>query len=264
MRGSLPLSLLLLTILLVSGAACRAEESRAAQPDPAPGGERATNPPGEADKSHPPSKYLFIQRKIVAGQATLAEVRLALTDEDIGALTNTVHGLYSMRWHRGVFNLIHDMWALKKDNAPEINWTQIEKSPVRLALASTLIRVEPFKNDDCVEYLREHRHDEHEFHRAQVVIGLGFKAAVEDVDYIYEMADGNNPFVAQSAITALAIMDIAPARDALIRLLKKWGTDPRGTIIEDVLRQAYHWPPSEQPPPEDKKAAPAAPPAAAN
>ena len=260
MRGTLPLSLLLLT-LLVSAAVCRAEESHAAQP--APSGERATHPPGAAEKSHPPSNYLFIQRKIMVGQATLGEVRQALTDTDIGALTNTVHGLYSMRWHRGVYNLLHDMWTLKKDTAPEINWAQIEKAPVRLALASTLIRVEPFKNDDYLEYLREHRHDEHEFHRAQVVIGLGFKAAIEDVDYIYEMADGNNPFVAQSAITALAIMDIAPARDALIRLLKKWGTDPRGTIIEDVLRQAYHWPPSEQPPPADKNT-PSAPPAAGN
>ena len=239
---------LLLLVLFASawGFVAAAEEPSSASPGAAAPDRTAPAAGVREQKAHPPSKFVFIQRKIIAGQASFAEVRQALTDEDIGALTNTVHGLYSMRWHRGVYNLLHDMWAMKKDTAPEIQWRQIEKPPVRLALASTLLRVEPFNNDEYVNYLREHRYDEHEFHRAQVVIGLGFKASTQDMDYIYEMADGSNPFVAQSAVTALAIMDITPARDALIRLLDKWDGDPRGDIIHDVLRQAYHWPAEEQ------------------
>lgn len=183
----------------------------------------------------------LLRRKIMYGQATLAEVRKALTDPDIGALTNTVHGLYSMRGHRGVYKLVYELWALDKSNYPELQWRQFAKPPVRLALASTLIRIQPYDNGEYVDYLRAHRRDEHEFHRAQVVIGLAFKAAPEDVPYIYEMAAGDNAFVAQSAITALGVMNIPPAKDALIRLLQERGNDPRVQITKEVLRRAYDW-----------------------
>jgi HEAT repeat protein len=196
----------------------------------------------DADRPPPDPELALLHRKIMYGQATLAEVRKALTDPDIGALTNTVHGLYSMRWHRGVYHLIYDLWALRREKYPELQWRQFEKSPVRLALASTIIRIQPYDNNEYVNYLREHRYDAHEFHRAQVVIGLGFKAAVSDIDYVYEMADGDNAFVAQSAITALGLMDTPPAKQALIRLLEERKGDPRAKIVEEVLRRIYNWP----------------------
>jgi HEAT repeat protein len=192
-------------------------------------------------------QYLTLQRKIIAGRATFAEVRQALTDPDIGSLTNTVHGLYSMRWHRGVFNVLHSMWNGKPVEFPELQWTQFAKAPVRLALAGTLLRIEPFRKQDYLDYLREHRADQHEFHRAQVTIGLGFNGSADDVAWIRDMAAGDNPFVAQSAITALGLMDRPQARDALIELDSKFRTDPRGRIISEVLARAYEWPPAESP-----------------
>src|SRR5690606_27572801 len=182
---------LLAAVLAAVTVAAPAQDTGAPAADPAASAptERAANPQLE-----------LLQRKIAAGQATLAEVREALTDTNIAALTNTMHALYSMRWHRGVYNLLHDMWAGRRDTFPEIQWEQFSKPPVRLGLASTLLRMEPL-NREYLQYLRDHRQDEHEFHRAQVAIGLGFKAAVEDVDYIYSMAAGDNVFVAQTAIT---------------------------------------------------------------
>ena len=196
------------------------------------------------DHTRPPPdpEMIALHRKIMYGQATLAEVRQALTDPDIGELTNTVHGLYSMRWHRGVYNLIFDLWGLRREKYPELQWRQFEKAPVRLALASTIIRVQPQDNAEYVDYLREHRYDEHEFHRAQVVVGLGFKAALQDLDYIYEMASGDNAFVAQSAITALGLMNIPPAKEALIRMQEERPDDPRTQIVLEVLRRIYNWP----------------------
>lgn len=217
-----------------------------AEPPAAPARAAAERPP-------PDPQMQLLGRKIMYGQATLAEVRKALTDPDIGELTNTVHGLYSMRWHRGVQSLLVDLWTLQRERWPEINWRQFEKPPVRLALAGTLIRVQPFDNAEYVEYLRAHRFDEHEFHRAQVVIGLGFKAAAEDVDYIYDMANGDNPFVAQSAITALGLMNQSTARSALLKLRDVRAGDARVRIVEEVLQRAYDWRP------ETATAAPARP-----
>jgi HEAT repeat protein len=210
-------------------------------------------PAAAADESgaeRPPRDPVYdqLQRKIITGQASLAEVRQALCDPDIAALTNTVHGLYSMRWHRGVVNLLDDMWALRRDRAPEIRWEQIEKAPVRLALASTLVRLKPFGDEEYIHYLREHRRDAHEFHRAQVVVGLGFNAAAEDVPYIEEMAGGDNTFVAQSAITALGLMEIPAGKEALLRLRDRDFDDGRQVIVEEVLKRAYGWtPPADAP-----------------
>ena len=33
------------------------------------------------------------------------------------------------------------------------------------------------------------------------------------------------------------------ARDVLIELGKKYARDPRGKLIREVLKKAYHWPP---------------------
>lgn len=180
-----------------------------------------------------------LDQKILSGQASFAEVRTALANADIGALTNTVHSLYSMRWHRGVYNLLHDMWALRPESFPELQWKQFAKAPVRLALASTLLRIEPLRSQEYVAYLREHARDEHEFHRAQVLIGLAFKGDPKDVPYMLEMASADNPFVIQTAITALGIVNLPPAHAALEELQKKFAGDARARLARDVLQRAY-------------------------
>ena len=49
--------------------------------------------------------YHELREKITFGKATFAEVRQALTEPNVVNLTNTLHALYSMRWHRAVLHL---------------------------------------------------------------------------------------------------------------------------------------------------------------
>lgn len=190
--------------------------------------------------------YRLLLRNITYGRATLAQVRQAMTDTDVGELTNIVHALYSMRWHRGVTNLIYDMWEGRKQKYPELAWNLIDKAPVRIALASTICRMQITGTEKYLAYIRSHEHDENEFHRAQTAIALGFNGTENDVAYIKSMADGDNVYVAQSAITALALMGHKAASDALIALWHKYRNTKRGDLIQEVLRQAYNLVPHER------------------
>ena len=178
-------------------------------------------------------------KKILYGKANLSDIRQALTDKDIGRLTNTIHALYNYRWHRGVTNLLDDMWALKKKNAPEISWELFEKIPIKLALASTINRIKIFNTEEYKNYLHKHKYDEHEFHRAQVIIALSFNADPKDVEYLEEMADGENHYVTQTAISGLGIMGGEKAKKALGKLWRKYKETSRGNLIEEVLLNAY-------------------------
>lgn len=195
--------------------------------------------------------YNQLRRKIAAGQATLAEVRQALTDKDIGRLTNTLHALYSMRWHRGVIYLLGNMWELGKERYPELNWDSIAVAPARIALASTLSRIYYDDNDEYLEFIRSHANDEHEFHRSQVVVALGFNGDIDDVEYIKTMADGDNHYVAQSAITGLSLMNRKAASDAMIELWRKHRGTPRGDLLLELLRQVYNLVPTTEKPATD-------------
>lgn len=184
--------------------------------------------------------YEILGRKIMQGSASLAEVRQAMTDENIGSLVNTIHAMYSMRWHRGAMNLLDKLWALKLEEYPELNPELFRKTPVRLAMASTINRIKVINTEEYLSYLREHKYDDHEFHRAQVVMALAFNQNPDDVEYLYEMADSENHYVTQTAISALAIMGGNSAKKALGQLWKKYRNTPRGDLIEDVLKHAYN------------------------
>lgn len=199
----------------------------------------ADKPAKEIPLMTPELEFQGLQRKIILGKATLAEVRKALTNTDVGALTNTMHALYSMRWHRGVLNLLDDLWANYESKYPDLAWKQLGKVPVRIALASTINRIRIFGAKEYKEYIRAHKDDEHEFHRAQVVIALGLNADPEDIPYIYSMADANNVYVAQTAVTALGMMTIPQAEDALIKLKEKYENTEKGKLVQEVLSRAY-------------------------
>ena len=204
--------------------------------------------PGVEEKSSTPASahnYQELFEKIIQGQATLAEVREALTDQDPAALTNTVHALYSMQWHRGVIHVLKDMWAMNKTAYPELAWDLIEKPPVRIALASTLNRIFAGGTPEYKEYIRQHENETHEFNRAQVVVALGFNGDPADVEYLKTMASGDNVYVTQSALTGLAFMNNPQARDALIKLEETFKDDPRSKLAAELLSKAYHWPESE-------------------
>ena len=145
-----------------------------------------------------------------------------------------------MRWHRGVVHLLTGMWSLDKQKYPELAWDLIAKPPVRIAIASTINRMKIVKTEPYQDYIRSHQQDPHEFNRAQVAVGLGFNGDPRDLPYLREMADGDNHYVAQSAITALSIFGGDKARDVLVELAQKHAGLPRGDLMRDLLKQAYN------------------------
>lgn len=179
-------------------------------------------------------------QKIITGTAKMDDVKAALTDTDPASLTNTMHALYSMRWHRGVTHMLMDMWNLDKTDYPDISWDLIEKPPVRLALASTINRIQSSGTREFIDYLRAHEDEKHEFNIAQVAIGLGFQGDPADVEYLKKLASGDNHYVIQSSLTALSLMHNPAARDALEDIVLKFRDDPRSNLAVELLKQAYH------------------------
>jgi hypothetical protein len=190
------------------------------------------------------NKYIKeLHTRISSGNASFKEIRQALTDRDVPALTNTVHALYSMRIHRHVHHLLYDMWNMEKNKYPELSWDLIAKAPIRIALASTINRIQISGTHEYKDYIRSHKYDEHEFHRAQIVVALGLNGDPVDVPYLKEMASSDNTYVVQSAITGLAFMNNVQARDALVNIWKEFQEDPRADLILEVLAKAYDWVP---------------------
>ena len=152
--------------------------------------------------------YDVLREKITFGNANFSEVREALTEPDILNLTNTLHALYSMRWHRAVLHLLQNIWERKREKYPELAWDLLEKIPPRIALASTINRIRIFNTDEYKAYIRSHRYADHEFVRAQVVVSLGLNGDPDDVDYLVKMVNSSNHYVVQTAMTSLALMNI--------------------------------------------------------
>ena len=72
---------------------------------------------------------------------------------------------------------------------------------------------------------------------------LGFNAHLDDLPYLEAMSDGDNHYVAQSAITGLSLFGGKQARNILIKLANKYRGTSRGDLMTEMLRQAYRWPP---------------------
>ena len=200
--------------------------------------------------NHP--NYADLQRKITYGHADLAEMRQAFTNRDMLGLCNTIHALYSVRWHRGALNILDAMWGLNRGKYPEFSWDLLEKPSARIAVASSLNRINP-QNSDYLKYIRSQIDTEDDFNKAQVAVALGFNGDPQDVPFLKAASEGNNAYVVQSAITGLALMNNVPARDALVDLLGRNKNTAKGELISNVLKQAYSWvpeTPSDNPGPD--------------
>lgn len=99
--------------------------------------------------------------------------------------------------------------------------------------------------EEYKSYIRSHMYDEHEFHRAQVVVALGLNGDPKDVEYIKEMADSDNHYVTQSAISSLAMVAHVKAKDAMVELYEKYKDTARGKLILELLKKAYKWTPEK-------------------
>lgn len=192
----------------------------------------------------PKPNYNKLRSLITYGKATIIDVREALTETDVVGLSNTMHALYSMRWHRGVYHLYYDLWHLKKDKHPDFAWESLEKIPTRIALASTINRAQVYDTEEFKDYIHAHKNDEHEFHRAQVVVALGLNGDPNDVEYIKSMADSDNRYVTQSAISSLAMVAHVKAQDAMVELYEKHKGTQRGKLLLSLLKKAYKWEPA--------------------
>ena len=200
-----------------------------------------------ASREEPSSGINFdlLRRGITYGTATIFEVRQALTQTDEMGLSNTLHALYGMRIQRGVIHILRGIWADDRKAYPEFAWESLRKPSVRIAAASTLNRIQIVNSDDYKNYIREHRYAHDSFIRAQASIALGLGGDPEDLDYLFEQADGNDHYVAQSAITALSLYGGNQARDLMIELFKKHQGSARGNLVAELLKKAYGWPPAE-------------------
>ena len=224
------------TLLLIFSLCSCAEKENASTEQATPAIARNN----EAKQRPAPNLEIESAKKlIIYGNASIAQVRRALTEKDTAELTNTVHALFSMRWHRGVFNLLYKMWTMEVEEYPELNWKAIEKEPTRIALASTLNRIQITKTEEFQNYIRSFKEHEHEFIRAQVVVALGFNGDPVDVPYLNEMAEGDNDYVAQSAIAGLGLMNNNEAKQALIKLGTRYLDTERGAIVNGMLRDGY-------------------------
>jgi len=247
MRPCICIFVLLLT--LAAGCSEQADQNSSATPEssssaPAHGMETAEN-----EKSNSPSSatqdifYQELFKKIISSQASLAEVRQAMTDPNPASLSNTVHALYNLHWHRGVHNVLEAMWKLDKTTYPEFSWHLIEKPPVRIAVASTLNRTQIGRTGgsrEYIEYIRQLKNEKHEFNLAQIAVALGLNGDPADVDYVKSLASGDNHYVIQSSLTALALMHNTTARDALMELGTQFKNDSRSKLIAELLQQAYN------------------------
>jgi len=228
----LPLACLVAGILICRGLAAEPQAEIVPAPDAA---SRGDSVPTEPD-------YHVLRNKLAAGVATLAEVRTALTEPDPAGISNTMHALYSLHWNRMIYPLYDDLWNLSKQAHPEFAWRAIESVPARIALASTLARVRGGDEaGQLLAYIRSHRYDDHEFHRAQAVVALALNADPDDLDYIIEMAASDNAYVGRSAAAGLALSGLPRARDELIRLWRRQ-QDPDGKeYLARLLWRAYAW-----------------------
>ena len=182
-----------------------------------------------------------LQNKTIYGTATLSEVKELLTYPDLAGLTNSMHAMYAMRWHRGVLELLSDLWQNNQTPYPKIVWEEINKPPVRIALASTLARINQDDKEEWLNYIHSHKDDAHEFHKAQTIIALGFNADPADIKYIKTQIEGDNRYVTQTSITALAIMENPQAKNTMIELLEDYKDNPRATLLRDLLKKVYSW-----------------------
>ena len=235
--------------------ACFANDAVQTMPSP------AVSPPHASVAKQLPepnsAQYKVLHQKIAYGKASLAEIRMALTENNSLALANVMQALYAMRWHRGVIHLLNGLWELDKDKYPELAWKEIEIAPTRIALASTLNRIRIVGTEPYLDYIRQHIDSDNNLIGAQVAVALGFNGESKDLEVLEKYSAGDNPYIAQSAITGLGLFGSEQAQNILITLLGQFKESNRGNLIREVLQQGYKWPPAPltNPLPQDQASA---------
>ena len=72
------------------------------------------------------------------------------------------------------------------------------------------------------------------------MFALGVNGDAADIDYLKSMAAGENDYVAQSAISGLALMGGEAARDALAEIWRDARDTPRGDLAKAMIQRVYN------------------------
>jgi len=192
-----------------------------------------------------PSDIDALRQKIAARQASMADIKQALSTGGPGDIANAMHALYAMRASSMARSLMFDIWRNLQQEHPDLHWETLQLPVIRVALASTMNRIAAGTIPEFLDYIRSQSDSEESLVRAQVAMALGLNGDVQDIDLLVGGAAGDDHYVAQSAITGLAFMYIPQARDRLIELSGKYDNTPRGRLINEMLQSAYGWTPPQ-------------------
>lgn len=207
--------------------------------DPGP---RAVSPvPATAVAAAPPRSPRDLTReRIRLQEATREEVLDALEEDEVRGLANTVHVLYFMAGAGWVRDLLQALWEQDLRAYPTLHWGRLSAPAVRVALASTLARLDPPGREVFLAYLRQALSDPESFVRAQAAVGLGLSGTDEDAPRIEALARGGGPYDAEAAVKALAILGTEAGRAALLRLRADPAIDPRRrAVARQVLLEVF-------------------------
>jgi len=184
----------------------------------------------------------IILAKIVSGRASLSDIKSGLSVGKPGDTANLLHALHTMRDSLIVTKLLHAIWYQRHDLHPDIPWERLELPLVRVALASTLNRTFGSNTAEFLDYIREQRDNEIFLVRSQVAVALGMNGDPQDIDTLAGYVSDKSDHVAKSAITGLAFMYNAKAREELIHLLElQSDNDKRARLIRKALLHTYSW-----------------------
>ena len=187
-----------------------------------------------------PIPFKNLYNRIYTSKASLEHVKQALRSDNPTNLVNVMHALYAMRLDSSVYNLMYDMWELNDIESINVNWKKISEPPVRIALASTINRIDGIKSRALREYIRSFKKANDEKIRGQVLVALGLNGDPIDIPYIEKMANSDNRYLTQIGISSLAFMGTGAAKRVLIKLANQYHDTPRGKLIIDVLKNAYN------------------------
>ncbi len=221
------------TLIVISGCQ-KAQQTLDPQSTPA----TAQTTPIPEKPPLPRHQYDNLQLRLAAGGVDMSELRWALTDPDVTALTKTTHLLPAMAWHRSALYLIDDLWALKSEKYPELNWRLIAEPPVRIALASTLARLQKEdKKTEYIDYINRFRDDPDPFNQLQVIIAMGYMRDSGNTDYLASRLNSASPLIVKNAISALASLGEGPARNIVVELGKTHHDETMRLFINKVLAE---------------------------
>lgn len=165
--------------------------------------------------------YDALQNRIIRGQAKFEEILYALTDDQPSRLSNVFHSLSLYRDDNRIFVLLTDIWKDNRTDHPELSWAAMSDPHARVALATTLARIDKDNYSGYYSYVMLNVQNDDSEVRANSAIGLGFIGGDQDIGTLREMII-SDPItgVAANAATALILIGTKAAEDALEGLLE--------------------------------------------